>query len=34
MNPTLIAAVEDTPPVDGDLVDQAVPGHGLSLIHI
>ena len=29
MNPTLIAAVEDTQPVDGDLAEQAVPGHGV-----
>lgn len=29
MNPSLIAAVEGTPPVDGDLAEQAVPGHGV-----
>ena len=29
MNPTLIAAVEDAQPLDGDLVEQAVPGHGV-----
>ncbi|MFN3440559.1 MAG: hypothetical protein ACK41V_22875 [Acidovorax sp.] len=28
MNPSLIAAVEDTP-VDGDLAEQAAPGHGV-----
>lgn len=29
MNPTLIAAVENAKPLDGDLVEQAVPGHGV-----
>ncbi|MDP3231105.1 MAG: hypothetical protein Q8N13_24440 [Acidovorax sp.] len=29
MNPTLIAAAEDAQPLDGDLAEQAVPGHGV-----
>lgn len=29
MNPTLIAAAEAAQPLDGDLMEQAVPGHGV-----